>query len=54
MEGRVLTRRRYTGYLTPFVECIRAMHGAGAGTGETAAALYELGARGHQQPERSR
>ena len=35
----------YTGYLTPYLDRIRAMHGAGHGTREIADALYAAGAR---------
>ena len=39
------SNQSYRGYLSPFVEHIRAMHQAGADTREIAEALYRLGAR---------
>ena len=35
----------YCGYLSPYVDHIRRMHGEGAGTGKIADELYRLGAR---------
>jgi hypothetical protein len=37
--------RAYQGYLSPYVDRIRAMYLAGASTHEIAEALYKLGAR---------